>query len=94
MIRDCNSSCEALLGYRRRELAWRHVSMLLPKLAQVDLIQNGEPNPHLRFLCRIGQRFQVVPRDREQFAGDLFLNRLDGRDRLSLIIRPADDGGH
>jgi len=91
MIRDCNGSCEALLGYRRRELAWRHVSMLLPKLAQVDLIQNGELNPHLRFLCRIGQRFQVVPRDREQFAGDLFLNRLDGRDRLSLIIRPADD---
>lgn len=93
MIRACNSSCEKLLGYRRRELTWRHISMVLPTLAEVGLMENGEPNPRLRFLCRIGRRFEVVPRDQGQFAGDIFLNRLGGRDRLSLIIRPAADGG-
>lgn len=92
MIRDCNRSGEALFGYRRSELAWRHVSMLLPKLAEFDLMPKGEPNPRLRYLCRIGQRFQVLPRDKNPFTGDLFLNRLNGPDRLSLIVRPADDG--
>jgi hypothetical protein len=91
LVCDCNSAAEALFKYRRGELAWRHVSMLLPQLAEMELMQNGLPNSRLRFLCRIGRRFQAVAQDGERFASELFLNFFDniGHGRLSLIVRPA-----
>lgn len=98
MIRDCTEVCETLFKYRRSELVWQHVSMLLPELAKLDPMQNGQPNPYLQFLCRIGHRFWVITGDKERFASELFLNLLDstGHGRLSLIVRPsaqADDDG-
>lgn len=93
MVRDCNRSGETLFNYRRSELVWRHVSMLLPQLVDLNLVHNGEPNPQLRFLSRVGRHFQAVTRDGERFASELFLNLLDdtGHGRLSLIVRPVAD---
>ena len=98
MIRDCTEVCETLFKYRRSELVWHPVSMLLPELAKLEPMQNGQPNPHLQFLCRIGRRFWVMTGDKERFASELFLNLLDstGHGRLSLIVRPsaqANDNG-
>jgi hypothetical protein len=72
-------------------LVRRHVSMLLPQLAELDLMENGEPNSHLRFLRHIGRHFQAVTKDGEKFASQIFLNILDntGHCRVSLIVRPA-----
>jgi len=91
MVRDCNHAGELLFRYPRRDLVWRHVSLLLPQLADLDLMPNGEPNRRLRFLCRIGQHLEAVTRDRQRFACDLFVNALDGArpQRLVLIVRPA-----
>jgi hypothetical protein len=91
MICDCNLASEMLFKYRRGELVWRPVSMLLPQLLEVDLLENGEPNPHLRFLCHIGRQFEVVAQDGERFACELFLNFLGSAEhrRLSLIVRPV-----
>jgi PAS domain-containing protein len=93
MVCDCNGAVEELFKYRRSELVWRHVSMLLPQLAELELMQNGQPNPRMRFLCRIGHRFQAVAQDGGRFASELFLNLLDntGHSRLSLIVRPAEE---
>lgn len=92
MIRDCNRASEALFNYRRSELVWRHVSLLLPQLAQLDLMQGGQPNPRLRFLCHAGHHFQGVTRSGERFASKLFLNLLNSSKNggLSLIVRPAE----
>jgi len=92
MICDCNCSSEALFKYRRSEMVWRHVSMLLPQLAELEVMQNRQPNPHLRFLSRIGRHFQAVTQDGALFASELFLNLLDstGHGRLSLIVRPVE----
>lgn len=92
MIRDCNRAGEALFKYRRSELVWRHVSILLPQLADMKLMQDGQPNPRLRFLCRVGRRFQAVTHDMEHFASELFFNVLEkaGRKQLLLIVRPAE----
>jgi len=89
MICDCDPAAEALFKCRRSELVWRHVSLLLPQLAEFELMPNGQANPRLRFLCHIGQRFQAVAQDGEHFASELFLNLLDNieRGRLSLIVR-------
>lgn len=96
MLCDCNHAGEVLFKYRRRELVWKHFSMLLPQLADVDLMPNGQPNPRLRFLCRIGCQLQAVNRDGERFDCDLFLNAIDGtgHGRLRLIVRPTGDHAH
>ncbi|MBA3034570.1 MAG: PAS domain-containing protein [Gammaproteobacteria bacterium] len=90
MICDCNPGCEALFGYHRRELLQRHISMLLPQLDATELMRDGQPNPRLRFLCRVSHPFQAVSRDDGTFACDLFLNVInwEGRDSLSLIVHP------
>jgi PAS domain S-box-containing protein len=93
MVCDCNRAGEALFRYSRSELVWRHVSMVLPQLAGLEMMANGEPNPRLRFLCRIGRQFQAVTHDGRRFASELFLSLLDskGHGRLSLIVRPIED---
>lgn len=92
MIRDCSRGAELLFRCRRSELVWRHVSVVLPQLAELELMPNGQPNPRLRFLCRIGRQIEAVTHDGERFASDLFFNVLDstGQDRLRLIVRPAE----
>ncbi len=91
MVCDCNHAGESLFKYRSDEMVLRHISMLLPQLAKVELMQNGQINPRLRFLCRIGGRFLAVTQDGERFASEIFLNLLDNEEntRLSLIVRPV-----
>lgn len=91
MIYDCNEDGESLFDYQRGELVRRHVSMLLPQLAKLELMPGGQPNPRLRFLCRSGHHYQAVTKHGGHFPSDLFLNHLDGhgRDRMSLIVRPV-----
>ncbi len=93
MICDCNRAGENLFKYHRTALVWRAISMLLPELAGVALMESGQPNARLRFLCRIGRQFQAVTQDGESFASSLCLNLLDsaGYGRLSLIVSPAGD---
>jgi PAS domain-containing protein len=94
-ICDCNGEGEALFQYRRDELIGQHVSLLLPQLAELELMQGGHVNPHLRVRCRFGCHFQAVTRDDERFAIDLFLNMLGsgGHNRLSVIVRRLAEVG-
>ncbi|MFA7270434.1 MAG: hypothetical protein WC073_13935 [Sterolibacterium sp.] len=93
VIRDCNQASEALFKYRRNELAWRHVSALLPQLANLELMHNGQPDPRLRFLCHAGRHFQAVTQSGGHLASELFFNRLDSTEcsGLKLIVRPAKE---
>lgn len=91
MIKGCDSASEKLFGYRRGELIWKHVSMLLPQLANVEFIQDGRINPRLLFLCRIGGYFQGLSRNGERFTSDLLMLNLFNRDStdLRIIVRPC-----
>ena len=95
IICDCNSATEALFRYRRNEIVQRHVSMLLPQLAQLDLMEDGRINQHLHFLCHIGRAFLAVAQDGERFTGELFLNIADNMRGgfVSVIVRPAEEPG-
>lgn len=95
MIHDCNRDSEALFKYPRNELVRRHVSMLLPQLAEWELMQGGQPNPRLRFLCRSGHHYQAVTKNGWHFPSNLFFNRLDGAGQggMSLIVRPVAPPG-
>ena len=71
IIRDCSKAGEKLFGYSRKELVYQPVSKLLPELSEIQLINNGQFNPKLRFLSRCGRSFQAKNR-----LGEIFLNNL------------------
>jgi len=89
MIRGCNGASENLFGYRRSEVVWQHVSMLLPQLADTELVCAGQLNPRLLFLCRIGGYFKAQKQNGQSFASDLFLLNLSNSDSsdLRMIVR-------
>lgn len=92
MICDCDKASQQLFGYRRSDMVWRHVSLVLPELAEIEIMPGGHPNPRLRFLSHIGRRFQAVDHNGESFACEIFLVDLEnpGRRQLQLILRPVD----
>jgi PAS domain-containing protein len=92
IIRDCERGVEGLFGYKRPELVWRHVSLLLPQLAGIPLLKNGEVNHQFCFHCRIGNSFQARAKDGACFGTLLFLNDIGrpGSPKLRLIVRRHD----
>lgn len=90
MICDCSEAGEELFGYSRPELTWQHVTHLLPQLAGVPLIKDGQVNPKLDYLCRCGQLYHVRSRLGNFIPSALsFVNvGQKGRLMLRLIVRP------
>lgn len=85
VIRDCSRACEPVFGYMQEALVGRHISMLLPQLADTDLVQEGRINSRLAFLCHCAFAFQARHRDGQSFAGELFINRLDTHNVVVLV---------
>lgn len=92
LVCDCNRLVEKLFNYTRSQLVWQHVSLLLPELADLELLHDGQANMHLRFLSHVGHHFQAITQDGKRFASKIFLNVIDsaGNGQLSLIVRPAE----
>lgn len=95
MIQDCSQSFEMLSGFRRSELILQPVSNMFPQLAGVELVQSGQVNPMLRYLCRCGHLYHAKNRWGECFSSILSVIRLefDGRPSLRVIVRPVDKQG-
>lgn len=93
MIRECNEAVERLFGCQPSKLIWQHISVLLPQLAEIVLMQGERINPRLHFLSHIGHRFKVAGADGADFASVLFLHTVEssGRCYLRVIIRPAEE---
>lgn len=91
VIRECSQAVYKLFGCRPSKLVWKHVSLLLPELAEVTLMSGGEINPRLRFLSRIGYRFEVAIPGSASSAGKLFFNSIEssGLGFLRIIICPT-----
>jgi PAS domain S-box-containing protein len=91
MIRDCSKAGEQLFGYRRSELAWQHISRLIPQLSDIQLVQSGQINPHLEFLCHCGLPFQAQNQHGDIFDSELhFIHLGHGeKKKIRLIITPS-----
>lgn len=91
-VRDCSRAAAQLFGYPVDELRGRHASLLLPRLAGTELVQDGDLNPRLTFLSHCGLPFRASRRDGGEFACELFLNRLGNgaEGTLSVIVRAID----
>ncbi|HMM47314.1 MAG TPA: PAS domain S-box protein [Thiobacillaceae bacterium] len=84
-IRDCSSASEQIFGYVRDALIGAHVSMLLPQLADTDLVQEGRINSRLAFLCHCAFIFEARRHDGGSFDGELFISRLDIHNVVILV---------
>ncbi len=88
LIQACSTASEKLFGYLHDDLLGRHISLLLPKLEGLQLIVQNEINPRLRYLSHCAVPFLVHCRDGNNFAGEVYFNRLYGGDSgLQLIVR-------
>ncbi len=92
MILECSKAFEMLFGFRRHELAWQHISKLIPKLEGVELIQDGQFNPLLNYLCHCGHIYQILNQQGEAIISNLSFVRIEyeGKRTLKLIVRPSD----
>jgi hypothetical protein len=93
MILDCSNTSEKIFGYRRRDVVMLHVSKLFPELAEIELVQKGEFNPALVFLCRCGKLYQAKNRLDYTFLCNLNFVHLanNGKNTLRLIVSPANN---
>jgi hypothetical protein len=79
VIVDCCEHAAAAFGYRPHELQGLHVSVLVPALADTDLLTQGMSiNPRLAFKCRYA-RFRAVGRNGKDEECALFLNVIGTR---------------
>lgn len=90
-IVDCDGPVEEMFGYAPRDLIFRHISKLIPRLQYMELMQGGHLNPRLHYLCHIGLPFGVQPLEGEPFSGYLSLTDLSDplarRVRLGIRLR-------
>jgi hypothetical protein len=90
MIYSYNIPTGDLFGYRRGELDLGHISELMPELATIKLMRDGQINPRLRFLSHIGHRFQLMSLGGKLFDVKFFIREMEsqGRRYLRAMIFP------
>lgn len=100
MIAECNRAGARLLGCLPSELIWQPLSKLLPKLQNIDLLQDQNVNPYLNFLSRAGYLFELQTLKGVQLACRVFFCVVGnvGQHCLRVIIcpeqQPAAAGDH
>ncbi len=74
-----------------RDLFSQHISKLLPQLSGIALVQEGQINPRLAYLCRCGHLFSVESQHGDIFPSELSLVNLEyaGSRFLRLFVLPA-----
>lgn len=92
MIYGCIILTGDLFGYRRGVSAWGHISELMPELAAIELMRDGQINPRLRFLSHIGYRVQLLSLSGKLFDVKFFIHEIEnqGRRYLRAMIFPFE----
>jgi hypothetical protein len=90
MITECNKAGGRLLDCLPSELVWQHISRLLPQLKNIALMQGQNLNPYLRFLSRVGYKFEVIGLKGAHLIGKAFFCEIGSMDHrfLRVIICP------
>ncbi len=91
VIQDCSKESAKLLGYIPKNLIKLHISKLLPKLVEIELLKAQRVNPYLRFLSRIDYQFELIAMNGNRFVGQIFFSDIDNEEghRLVVLINPV-----
>jgi hypothetical protein len=92
MICRCDIPAGDLFGYCHDASVWSHISEPMPELASIKLMRDSRINPRLRFLSRIGNRFQLLSMGGKLFDVKFFIREIEsqGRRYVSAMIFPFD----
>lgn len=63
-IRECLGAVQQLSGYTAGDLLAQPVSLLFPRLRDIDLLNGNEVNPKLGYLFHIGFPFKLHHREK------------------------------
>ena len=93
-ILESEGDTQAVFGYADEALIHRHVSLVLPKMRDVALFDNGQLNARLHYLCHLGVQFRITPKGGRAACGYLSLVDLSnmGQPRVRLLVRQAAEG--
>lgn len=86
VIQDCSKEGAKLLGYIPNNLIKLHISKLLPKLLEIDLLKAQRINPYLRFLSRVGHQFELVEMNGKRSVGQIFFSDIDNEAGHQLVV--------
>jgi hypothetical protein len=75
VIWDCTPALAALFNCRREDLVAEHISVLLPELEGMRVVQDGQLSPRLSLLCAMGHGFDAIDRDGHHFTADVCVQR-------------------
>jgi len=90
-ILDCCEHTQETFGYPYADLKSRHISTLIPSLANIKLIDKDIINPQLSYRCHCGIiPFKMVHLGGREGLFNLFINRvtLPSGPALGLICAP------
>ncbi|MDR4515162.1 hypothetical protein [Nitrosomonas sp.] len=87
-IVESNKKGKKLLDYSSGKSGKKHISKLVPLLAEVHLLDKGNErvNPYLRFLSRIGYHFKLTGLRGRKFAGELFFSDITFHNQHLIMI--------
>ncbi|SER20475.1 hypothetical protein SAMN05421690_101255 [Nitrosomonas sp. Nm51] len=87
VILETNDEGARLLDYSPGQVDKPHISRVIPQLAEIDLLEDGERvNTYLRFLSRIGRHFNVTGMNGAHFSGELYFNDTNTFDQHRIIV--------
>lgn len=90
MILEANQEGSQLLGHSpdQSHSGKHHISSVIPKLATVELIEKteGRVNPYLRFLSRIGHKFEVNTGSEMQTGCELYFNDIKNVGQHQILV--------
>lgn len=91
-IHYCNSRSSLLLGWQAGCLVGQNVSVVLPELTEISLINNEYINPQLRFWAHIGHRFEMFGQYGDLYKCQINFNHNEhhGRHYIQLIIHTIE----
>ena len=95
-ISNCNKTCENLLGCMPGAMTGQHIIQLLPVLAKAKEFKGKRAISFLRFLSRIGYRFDVAMMNGKLFSAELLFNekKYNGQCYMQVLIYPVNNKYH
>lgn len=86
VIQDCSKESAKLLGYIPEDLIHLHISKLLPKLIEIELLKAQRINPYLKFLSRVGHQFDLIEMNGKRSVSQIFFSDIDNERGHQLIV--------
>jgi uncharacterized protein YmfQ (DUF2313 family) len=92
-ISTCNMACENLLGCLPSGMTGQHITQLLPVLAKVKELKGKRAISFLRFLSRIGYRFDVAMMNGKHFPAELHFSEIKYNSQyyMQVLIYPVNN---